>query len=486
MSQPIEAVLIGAGNRGAEVYGQWALRHPDRLKIIAVAEPLDARREQVAAEHRIPPERRFLTWEDLLARPRMARAAIITTQDQMHTQPTLAALEAGYDVLLEKPMAHRLDECVALVQAAERTGRLLQICHVMRYTEAFQRLYEIIQSERLGQIVTLSHRENVSSWHMAHSYVRGNWRQAGQSSPMILAKCCHDLDLLYWILGRKAVRLSSVGRLTHYRPENAPPGAPERCTDGCPVETTCPFYAPALYLDLEPIHYGLSQAQSPLHRFAGQMALDRPGVLRVLAAVFPILRQLTEYSGWPRSVITDDPGNKASLRRALETGPYGRCVYRCDNDVVDHQIVLMEFEGGLSASHTMHGHSFEEGRTIRVDGSQATLLGKFSMNRTFLEIRDHRNPRRIERIDFPNEIEAGGHGGGDEGLMAAFVEALDKGKQAPLTSARASLESHLMAFAAEMARVTGTIVDLDVFRAEAEKLGTGVGSPRAGPSQNPP
>jgi predicted dehydrogenase len=467
MTQSVEAILIGAGNRGAEVYGQWALQHPDQLRIIAVAEPMQTRREAAARQHGIPAAQQFATWEDLLAQPQMARAAIITTQDQMHTGPALAALNAGYDVLLEKPMAHRLEDCVALVQAAERTGRMLQICHVMRYTDFWQRVHAIVQSGRLGQIVTVSHRENVSSWHMAHSFVRGNWRRTDESSPMILAKCCHDLDILVWLLGQRAVRLSSTGSLVHFRPENAPPDAPPRCTDGCPAAETCPFYAPALYLDLLPIKYALSRAQNPLYRFAGHMALRAPALLQALARVVPALRDLTEYAGWPRSVITDRPADPASLRRALEEGPYGRCVYHCDNDVVDHQIVAMEFEDGASVSLTMHGHSFEEGRTIRIDGSQATLLGKFSFNESFLEIRDHRRPV-AERIDLPNEIELGGHGGGDDGLMRSFVAALREGRQAPLTSARASLESHLLAFAAEQARVQSTVIDMAAFRAQAE------------------
>ncbi len=469
MAHPIEAVLIGAGNRGAEAYGGWALRHPDQLRIVAVAEPLTVRRTAVAHQHRIPAERQFTTWEDLLARPQMAQAAIITTQDQLHTGPALAALAAGYDVLLEKPMAHRLADCVALVRAAEQHGRLLQICHVMRYTDFWQRLRAIVQSGRLGQIITVSHRENVSSWHMAHSYVRGNWRRAADSSPMILAKCCHDFDVLYWILERRALRLSSVGTLTHFRPHNAPLGAPKRCTDGCPIAETCPFYAPALYIDLMPIKIALSRARHPVYRLAGQMALHTPALLRVLAAVIPPLRQLTEYAGWPRSVIADHPADPESLWRALREGPYGRCVYHCDNDVVDHQVVAMAFEDDISVSLTMHGHSFEEGRTIRIDGSQATLLGKFSWNEAFIEVRDHRH-RRVERLDLPNEIELGGHGGGDDGLMRAFVAALREGRQEPLTSARASLESHLMAFAAEQARVGGVVIDMEAFRRKAESL----------------
>jgi predicted dehydrogenase len=285
---------------------------------------------------------------------------------------------------------------------------------------------------------------------------------------MILAKSCHDLDILYWILNSSVKSLGSVGGLKHFRPENAPTGAPKRCLDGCPAAEACPFYAPALYIDLEPIFLGLSNAQNPGIRIAGKLMQRKPDLARSAAKVVPALRQLTDYSGWPRSIITDQPTNLLSLREALTSGPYGRCVYHCDNDVVDHQIVLMELENGVSASFTMHGHSHEEGRTIRIDGSKATLLGKFSWNQAFIEIHQHRGGH-VKRIDMPNNIEDGGHGGGDSGLMEAFVSALDGTPQETLTDARSSLESHLMAFAAEQARTTKTVIDMPAFRAEAER-----------------
>ncbi|MFN2166466.1 MAG: Gfo/Idh/MocA family protein, partial [Anaerolineae bacterium] len=331
MARPIEAVLIGAGNRGHDAYGPYALRHPDQIRFTAVAEPHAGRRQRFARAHGIPPERQFHSWEDLYARGRIADGVINCTLDRMHLASTLPALELGYDLLLEKPMAHRLEDCIRLVQAAERLGRLLMICHVLRYTAFFSRLHDILASGRLGRIVTVEHRENLVYWHMAHSFVRGNWRNSRLESPMILAKCCHDLDLLFWNLG-PVRRLSSFGSLLHFRPENAPSGAPDRCTDGCLVAGQCPWYAPRLYLQ--------------------------------------------EYTGWPVSVLSEDSGLEAR-RRALETGPYGRCVYRCDNDAVDHQTVHMELETRATAVLSMNGHGHEESRTMRYDGTRATLRGLF-------------------------------------------------------------------------------------------------------------
>jgi len=212
---PIDAIMIGAGQRGADVYGAYALRHPEKIRFLAVAEPDVERRQQFAAQHQITPEYQFESWEHLLERghpstgsgQRLGQAALVCTQDQQHTAPTLAALRAGYDVLLEKPMATTADECRQLVDVAEETGRQLHICHVLRFTKHFTKMREIIQSGVLGDIVNVSHRENVSWWHMAHSFVRGNWRKKEDSAPMILAKCCHDLDILIWMMGQNISHL---------------------------------------------------------------------------------------------------------------------------------------------------------------------------------------------------------------------------------------------------------------------------------------
>jgi predicted dehydrogenase len=424
---PLRFISIGAGQRGADVYGAYVLQNPDQIRLVAVAEPITERRRRFADQHDLGDDQQFTSWEELLARPQMADAAIIATQDHDHVGPALAALRAGYQVLLEKPMATTLEDCVALVKAAEESGQVLQICHVLRYAPFFSTLHEIVQSGRLGDVITVEHRENVAYYHMAHSYVRGNWRRADKSSPMILAKCCHDLDLLYWILGQTFTRLSSVGSLIHFRAENAPhPGVPLRCTDGCPVEAQCPFSAPGIYLERRP--------------WGGEVL---PG-------------------GWPMSVLAHGDLSDAALLKALHEGPYGRCVYHCDNDVVDHQVVAMQTETGASVTLFMHGHSHEEGRTLRYDGTRATLFGNFAHH--YFEIHDHRTGQ-CDRIETAETQSA--HGGGDEAMMAAFVRLLRSGDQAPLTGARASLESHLLAFAAEQARVEGIVIDMAAFRRAA-------------------
>ena len=463
MPEPIRLLLFGAGNRGADAYGQYALKHPDQVRFVAVAEPNPTRREIFAKAHHITPEHQYETWQMALAQDKHADAVINATQDDMHHDSAIAALEAGYDMLLEKPMAPNLAETLDIVQMAETSGQMLMICHVLRYTDFFQKVRTIIQSGQLGQVVHISHAENVSYFHMAHSYVRGNWRNTQNSAPMILAKCCHDLDLLYWFMDEKTSQLSSVGDLRHFLPDNAPDGAPNRCTDGCPVADTCPFYAPRIYLESVPIKRAVSRSDKPLLKMVGNLALHQPKLAGAIGKIVSPVRELTEYSGWPRSTITDQPQDEQAVLEALRHGPYGRCVYHCDNNVVDHQVVTMRFESGISASLTMHGHSHEEGRTLRVDGSRATLLGKFSYSQAWLEVHEHVTGN-VERYNFPTVVDnTSGHGGGDYGLMRRFVEALH-GHQAPLTGPRDALESHLMAFAAENARLSKQTINMADFR----------------------
>jgi len=418
MNNPIEAVLIGAGSRGYNAYGSYALRHPDKIKFTAVAELIPERRERFAQAHNVPPERRFTSWEDMMAQEQLAPALVNCTMDGMHVDSTLAALANGYHVLLEKPMGTNPHDCIRLVQASDKSGRMLQICHVLRYAPFFSTLYDIVQSGRIGEVITVEHKENIAFWHMAHSFVRGNWGNTATSSPMILAKCCHDLDILVWTLGRRCTRISSFGTLTHFRSKNKSADIPERCTDDCPIEPECPY--------------------SALRQYLG------------------------ENTGWPTSVISVDKSYEARLE-ALKTGPYGRCVYRCDNDVVDHQVINMEFEGGLTVAFTMHGHSHDNCRTMRYSGTKATLRAHEGKGE--LVVHDYLTGTE-ESV--PPEHRGGGHGGGDTGLMDSFIQSLRDPNSEILTSCHNSLESHLIAFASEKSRLEGCIVDMADYRKQLE------------------
>jgi predicted dehydrogenase len=476
MTKIVTAVLIGAGLRGMDLYGNYALKYPNRLKFLAVAEPIKSRREKFVKLHDIPIERSYHSWENLLDEEKLADVAFICTQDQMHLEPTLAALDKGYNILLEKPIAHTLEGCIKIVQKAEKTGKTVGVSHVLRYTKFFSTIYDVIHNGLLGKIINISHRENVSWYHMAHSFVRGNWRNTHNSSPMILAKCCHDLDLLFWLINSMPTKISSFGSLTHFKRENAPKGAPNYCVEGCPIENECLYYAPRIYIEIIPILQELEKTGLRFYKFIANLRKSHKKTLKGLSKIIPILKQLVEFKDWPISAIylgqpeelERDYTDKAKLQ-ILSRSPYGKCVFKCENNVVDHQVVNIEFENEVTANLIMHGFSEREGRTIRIDGTKATLIGSFFDSGQKIRLFDHFSGK--EKILFTQKFspESAVHGGGDLLFIDAFINSLhDSNNSEPLTNARASLESHLMAFAADESRLNGTVIDMKKFRKDAE------------------
>ncbi len=462
---PLTAILIGAGNRGMTAYGRYAELYPEKLQFIAVAEPVEIRRNKFAIIHSIVPENCYDTWEKLLNTEKFADIAVICTQDQFHVEPAVKALEKGYDVLLEKPMAHTLDGCVKLVKTAEQEKRILGICHVLRYTSFFNKIYELIKKGLIGDIVNISHRENLGWWHMAHSYVRGNWRNVELSSPMILAKCCHDLDIIYWIVGDLPKKISSTGNLFQFNDEKTPSGAPKYCVEGCPIQEECLYYAPRTYIDIDPILQMLEKSGSRIFRFIVNLRRKHLRLLKIFSLFVPPLKRLRYFKEWPVEPLyhghEEDYSDKAKWE-ILKSSPYGRCVYHCDNDVVDHQVVNIEFENGVTASLTMQGFSENEGRTLRIDGTQGTITGKFELSGEKIKLYTHRTGN--ERIVYERGINLSEHGGGDLKLVESFIHSVRTRKTKPLTSARASLESHIMAFAAEESRLNDVIVSMKDFK----------------------
>jgi predicted dehydrogenase len=448
MENPKSAILIGAGNRG-QTYAAYALKHPNQLRIVAVADPIQERRDKVARQHNIVPENTHQSWEDVASTSIVADGAIIATQDSMHVDPTLMALKKGMHVVLEKPMALTEADCLKLIEAAQKSGLTLNVCHVLRYTHFFSRVKQILDSGEIGDVITMALSENVSYHHMAHAYVRGNWGNSQTSSPMILAKCCHDLDLIQWFVGSRPVSVSSAGNLTHFTAQNAPDGAPQRCTDGCPQAGSCKFEAVDTYRNGKHMKLAIANSDFKLMALAAKLMLRFPG----LAGKIPGLSRYRVWQEWPTSTITEDltdPG----IMQALKTGLYGRCVYFCDNDQVDHQETLIEFDNGATAVLKMHGHSAREGRTLRIDGSQGTLRGYFGGGGR-LEVQVHATG---EKKTYEIKTDLFGHAEGDEGIMENFVEVLNG--ETGATNADEALISHQLAFAAHEARLGNTIVKL--------------------------
>lgn len=413
----LTAIVCGAGGRG-NVYGGYSLKFPDELDIIGVAEPIEIRRKRYSKKHNISAENQFYTWEEFFDKPKMADVCIITTPDDLHYGPAMAALEKGYDLLLEKPIAQTWQECHDILKLQKEKKAIVAVCHVLRYSPYYRKVKEVLDQKRLGELVSVQHFEPIQYVHMAHSFVRGNWRKKEETNPIILAKSCHDMDMLRWWIGKKCEYVSSFGSLKWFKESNAPEGSTARCTDGCAIESTCPYSAKRIYFD----------ERSWLYVFDLPEEKEKQG------------DAIMEY---------------------LKTGPYGRCVYRCDNNVADHQIVNMKFEDDITASFSMEAFTDYWGRRTRIMGTMGCIVG----DEEDLYISDFRT-KEVEHWVTKEHVKiSSGHGGGDYGLMADFLNAVDKQDENLLSSnLEASMESHLMAFQAEESRLDLTVkkIELDL------------------------
>lgn len=416
MSKTVTLLVAGAGDRG-RIYASYASAFPKRARVAGVAEPRSWHRESAAREHGLGAGAVFRDWRAMADQPRFADAVLICLQDAQHEEAALAFMERGYHVLLEKPVAPTLAACERVVTCARKKDPLFTVAHVLRYTHYTQTLKRLLDRGAVGEIVTVEHFEPVGWWHQAHSFVRGNWRREDESSFMLLAKSCHDMDWLSHIIGCRCRAVSSFGSLRHFRRDQAPKGAARRCVN-CPVESKCAYSALKIY-----------------------EGFYRKGI-----------------RGWPVNVVAPEPSRR-SLREALERGPYGRCVYHCDNDVVDHQVVSLQFMQERTANFTMTAFTTtREGRRTRICGTEGEIIG----NSATIVCDDFRTGRRkIVDTRLTDRSPLPGHGGGDGRLIHAFVKAVATQDPALIISgAEATMESHRMVFAAEQSRREGRVIEL--------------------------
>lgn len=418
-------ILIGAGGRGLR-YTNISLEMDGMFQVVAVAEPGKDRREYAKKRHNLPDEMCFESWEELLARPKFADAVLICTMDRMHTKPALAAIEKGYHILLEKPIAPLPEECIEIYNAAKEKGVMVLVSFVLRYSKYYMAIKKLIDDGVIGDVMSIQSSECVGYIHQSHSFVRGNWGNSKESSSMLLQKSCHDMDVLQWLAGKPYKRVSSFGSLSYFTEKNAPKGAPEYCIEGCPVGDKCKYNAVNLYLNPN--------------------------------------KDPNEYQIWfsHSSTKKTNPSDE-DVEKVLRTTNYGKCVFRCDNDVVDHQVVNLEFCDGTVADLNMN--AFNDGKgTIRVMGTKGEIRGGFCSKE--LEVY-HFEENQYEKIDyeamFPEQTTKGGHGGGDVGLMTAFSNMLEHNDDS-VCDMENIIDNHLIVFAAEESRLTGKVVDLKEYK----------------------
>lgn len=408
----IRVGLIGAGQRGKDVYGEYALSHSEKIEFVAVAEPNDIKRKEFANKHNIAPEFQFKSWEELLELDKFCDALVIATPDNTHYEPTKIALEKEYHLLLEKPMSNNPQEIMNLGKLAKEKNNIFMICHVLRYTPFFATIKHIIDSGEIGEVLSIQHNENIGYYHFAHSFVRGNWRNSDQSSPLILQKSCHDMDILLWLVGKNCTKMSSFGKLSFFNEKNKPADASSRCIN-CNIENSCPYAAQKLYYE--------------------------------------------NVGKWPSTVITEVQ-TLDNVKKAVAEGPYGRCVFECDNNVVDHQSTILEFEDGVTATFNLCAFTNKVHRTIKVMGTKGEIRADDSIN----EIEYQIFAENEKRVMNPKVV-FGGHGGGDTGLMNDFISLITDNTGEALTAASKSVQSHMMAFAAEEARKNDVVVNINEY-----------------------
>lgn len=415
----LKAILIGAGGRGHSITSNMA-KLDGQYEIVAVAEPVDNRRTDIKEKFGIPAERCFTDWKPLLALGKIADIAIIATMDKDHFEPAMKAISLHYDILLEKPVSPDPVECEKMARAAEKEGVKILVCHVLRYTPFYATVKKLIADGVIGDVISINHEENVGNEHQSHSFVRGNWGNEGRSSFMLLQKSCHDIDILQWLIGKKCKKVQSFGSLRYFKRENAPEGAPERCIDGCPHGESCPYNTEKLYIQ--------------------------------------------RGHGWFRNAAAKKVApTDEEVREALRTTQYGKCVYKCDNDVVDHQTVNMLFEDDVTVTFTMCAFN-KGGRYTHIMGTKGEL---------WAALNDEEKPIRVYNFEIRQETEysytgkeglVDGHAGGDLGIVVALYDLLtDTYEGNALSDIRTSVDNHHIVFAAEQARKTGTIVDMDAY-----------------------
>lgn len=434
----VEVILVGAGHRSVG-YAGYSAMEPGELRVVGIVDPDPVRREAAAAKFEVPADRQYAYVADLPDEP-LARAAFNGTMDALHVPTSLELLDKGYDLLLEKPISLDPESLLALQAKADDLGRTVVVCHVLRHAPFYAAIKQRIADGEIGEVLTVDMAEMVSYDHVTAAYVRGRWRSKEEcGSSILMAKCSHDMDLMSWFAAPgKPVRATSAGSLRWFTEKNAPAGSGTRCLTDCAIESSCPYSAKRIYVD----QYRWS--------FYAWEVLEHLG------------RKPTE----------------AEMLESLATdNPFGRCVWRGDNDVVDHQAVTVEFDNGTTGNLTLTTNAARANRTVHIVGTKGEIIGSME-DETFDVLRfdasiEHHTTETVSTHAEADVEGYGGHGGGDMRLVADFVAVL-QGREPSLstTSLADSVNGHLAGFAAEQGRLEGRWVSLDEYREAAAPVVT--------------
>ncbi|MBO5411658.1 MAG: Gfo/Idh/MocA family oxidoreductase [Clostridia bacterium] len=413
----LQAVLLGAGNRGC-AYADYSLEAPSELEIVAIIEISDLRLKEAGDRYSVPESNRFKDLDEFLAKKIPCDFVINATMDEIHYETSVKIMNAGYNMLLEKPITAKKEELLDLQRLAREKNVKLNICHVLRYTPYYKRIKEIINAGTIGKILTMELDEHVWIAHFVDSFVRGKWKsEATCGSGFLLAKSCHDMDLICWLNNMTTPKkVSSFGSRSLFAKKNAPEGATKYCYN-CPHNETCLYSAQKIHVELDPMP------------FQTWMDMNKP-----------------------LDTIT-----KEEKLEWLKSHEYGLCAYESGGDINDRQVINIEFEDGSTAMFTMVGGTSKPDRFIHICGTHGEIEGRLEDEKFIVRKFDRSGDKfgyDEEIIDVSKEVHASagyvGHGGGDYAIMHELVRYLNGDNSSiSITSIDDSINGHLVVYAAE-------------------------------------
>jgi len=438
--EKIKLALIGAGNRGKDAYANIIYKEKLNADFVAVVDPDEEKRQNMIHRFNIDKSMAFSDEDEFFKLDKVCNTVIIATQDKHHYSQSMKALEAGYDIILEKPISTSIKEIVEIEKKAIELDCQVIVCHVLRYHPMWRKIKDIIDSGELGKIVTINHNENIGHYHLTHSYVRGNWNNSNTSAPITLTKTCHDFDILYWLIGSKCKHISSFGSTAFFIKENAPEGSADRCFD-CKYQRTCEYSGMRVY--------SLEGGHSP-------------------------------------AFFTNGDFSKKAITRGLKETNYGSCIWKAGNNVCTQQANVLEFENGVTANFNINGFTRHTSRTIKIMCEKGEIhanykriyvtlfklrkfalgdIGNFIAAKILDGLRLNKSIKRKYRVNPRFSIKSliYGHGGADYHFTKSFVDVLTSNMHSK-TLVSDSIESHLMAFAAEESRINKQTIVLDEYK----------------------
>lgn len=396
----VKLAVLGYGNRG-QGYTDYALKHSEEYSVEAIIEKNEEKTRNIDKDK----IKIFTNLNEFLQSDIKVDIVCVATQDADHYENAITLLKNGYDLILEKPISNNFSECEKIYKASVKYNKKIFVCHVLRYTAFYNYIKKALLDNEIGKIINIQTNENIGYWHMAHSYVRGPWRNSDNASPIILAKCCHDLDLICWFINEQCVSVNSVGALSVFKKENKPLGSADYCSK-CKLSEECNYHTMKIY----------------------------------------------PYHPWTNLYYMTEEPTEENIKKKIVGTDYDRCVFNCDNNVCDHQSVIMKFSSGAVATHTLSAFSQNVYRKIHIQGTLGELYGTFDEYENVVEIRKFDgSSKTIDTNKF--KYEDSPHGGGDAAFMHEVYAVLNGADSISITSIEQSILSHKIAFFAEKSRL---------------------------------